>query len=72
MATKSKAWLRFWGTLDFVDGAEERRVNEGIARREGREQRRLAREEAARRPTPQWVIEYPARVRELRMEGMDL
>ena len=25
-ATKSKAWLRFWGTLDFVDGTEERRV----------------------------------------------
>ena len=24
------------------------------------------------RPTPQWIVEYPARVRELRMEGMDL
>ena len=71
-ATRSKAWLRFGGTVDFVDGIEESRVNVGLTRRERRKQRRLAREEAGRRPTPQWVIEYPARVKALRMEGMSL
>ena len=69
-ASRSKAWLRFAGTVRFAGGLEEANVEVGMARRARREGRRRAQEEAARRPTPQWVAEYQAGVAQLREGGM--
>ena len=70
-ASPHQAWLRFAGPVRLVDGLEEAWVAEGMAWRERREERRRAREEAARRPTRGWLMQYQSRVARLRDEGGD-
>ena len=69
-ASPHKAWLRFTGPVRFVDGLEEAWVSTGMARRERREARCRAREEAARRPSRAWLMTYQSRVARLRDQGM--
>ena len=69
-ASRSKAWLRFEGTVRFASGLEEANVDAGMARRARREERRRVQEGAVRGPTQRWVVEYQAGVDRLREGGV--
>ena len=71
-ASQQKVWIRFEGSLRLTSGLEEAWVADGMARRARHEERRRTREEAARRPSERWLVEYQRNVDNLRLQGADL
>lgn len=71
-ASKHRAWIRFTGTVWLVNSLEEGWLAEDFSVRRRKDQRQAEREEAAHKPTPQWVIEYPQKICKLRAKGEEL